>query len=209
MLDAHFEASRGDQITVPYGAGANVARDLSTGASAGISGATVCVETQTQGAGGGLEPVAVTRTDASGHFTYKLPAGPNRTVVLGYRHGRFQIVHTVRYYAHSRPTIRLTPRKVRTGGRIRITGRVPGPQAGGRVVVLQASAPHSRRWFTFNRATANEAGFLLQPLPLRCNHGNDHLPDPGGGPPAGRLPLRSRPQQAGAGKGRGQTVATV
>jgi hypothetical protein len=78
--------------------------------------------------------------------------------MVGYRHDRFEVARSVRYFAHAHPTLRLDRKRVKVGGRIHVTGRVPGPGAGGRVVVLQASAPGSSRWFTFNRATTNQRG---------------------------------------------------
>jgi hypothetical protein len=88
-----------------------------------------------------------------------VPPGPNRQVLLGYRHDSFQVARAVRYYAHIRPTIELSRGRVDTGATIRIAGKLPGGRrAGGRVVVLQASALHSNHWYTFLRATTNKAG---------------------------------------------------
>ncbi len=64
-----------------------------------IAGATICVQMQTEGSRRGLRPVATVMTDANGHFTYKVPPGPNRKVLLGYRHDSFQVARAIRYYA--------------------------------------------------------------------------------------------------------------
>jgi hypothetical protein len=158
ILSAQFAGSHGEEITVPYDHPAKVTGELADNAGDAISGATICVQAQTLGSRRGLKPVTTTTTDAHGHFTYKVPPGPNRRVLLGYRHDTFQVARSVRYYAHAKPTLHITPSKVGSGGRVRIGGRVPGPRAAGRVVVLQASALHSKRWFTFHRATANHHG---------------------------------------------------
>src|SRR5262249_32282570 len=125
-----------------------------------ISGATICVQAQTLESSDELAPIGTATTDAKGHFTYVVPPGPNRQILVGYRHNAFQVARSVRYYAHTKPTLKIRPRKAHAGGRIHLRGTVPGPNAGGRVVVLQASALHSKRWFTFHRATANPGGIF-------------------------------------------------
>lgn len=158
ILSAQFAATHTEEITVPYLHPARVVGELSDNAGDPIPGATICVEMHTQGTRHGLRPVATARTDAQGHFAYKVPPGPNRRVLLGYRHDSFQVGRAIRYYAHARPRIELSPSQVERGGEIRIRGKLPGRRAGGRVVVLQASALHSTRWFTFHRATTNPDG---------------------------------------------------
>jgi hypothetical protein len=158
ILTAQFTASRKGAITVPYASTATVGGELSNKAGDTISGATICVQTQMQGSRRGLRPVAVATTDANGRFTYKVPAGPNRKVLFGYRHDTFQVARALRYYAHARPTIRISPSTVRQGGEIRIRGKLPGPRSGGRVIDLQASALHSSRWYLFGQATTNRHG---------------------------------------------------
>lgn len=158
VIEAHFAESKGGAVTVPYGDMVKVKGALTSSAGDPIRGATICVQAQTQGSAIGPQPLATTRTDAQGHFAYKLPAGPNRRVLVGYRHDRREIARSVHYFAHARPTLRLNRRRVKAGGRIRISGRLPGPGAGGRVLVMQASALHSRHWYTFGRATTNRRG---------------------------------------------------
>ncbi len=158
VLSAQFTRSHGEEVTVPYDHAAKVAGELTSNAGDAISGATICVEIKTLGNRQGLTPVATATTDSQGHFIYKVPPGPNRRVLLGYRHDTFQVARSVRYYAHAKPTVRIAPDEVNPGERVRISGRVPRPKAAGRVVVLQASALHSPRWYTFHRATTNKHG---------------------------------------------------
>ena len=47
-----------------------------------------------------------------GHFTYQVPPGPNRQILLGYRHDAFQIARAIRYRAHVKPTLRLSRHRV-------------------------------------------------------------------------------------------------
>ena len=160
VISAQFAGTHSEQITVPYDHAAKVTGELADSAGDAIAGATICVQMQTQGSSQGLHPAATATTDAYGRFTYTVPPGPNRKVLLGYRHDTFQVARAIRYYARARPTIHLSPGRVKKGGEIRISGRVPGQGGGGRVVVLQASALHSARWFTFHHATTNPDGIF-------------------------------------------------
>lgn len=156
VISAQFVHTHKEEITVPYDHPATVGGEVADAAGDPIPGATVCVQLQTQGSRVGYRPKAAVTTDAHGHFAYKVPAGPNREVLMGYRHDTFQVAKSIRYYAHIKPTIRLSPGRVENGARIKIRGSLPGRRNDGRVVVLQASVPGSKRWFTFRRATTNK-----------------------------------------------------
>ena len=157
-LSARFQGSGEGQITVPYGSGAEIEGELKNGAGEPVSGATVCVQVQTQESSAPMETTATATTDASGHFAYQLPAGPDRQILLGYRHDSFQVSETITYHADALPQLRLHPNRLHSGGRVHILGSLPGPEAAGRVVVLQASALHGHRWLTFRRATTDQGG---------------------------------------------------
>ena len=157
-LSANFAKTNTETVTVGFGQGAEVKGQLADNAGDPISGATICVEAQTEGVPGEPAPVATATTDASGQFSYELPSGPNRRVLIGYRHDAFQVGRTITYAAHSKPTVELQPGRIHEGDSIKITGMLPGPASAGRVVVLQASALHGRRWLTFRKATTGPRG---------------------------------------------------
>lgn len=123
-----------------------------------VPGATICVKAQTLGTGEPPAPVAAVKTDAEGHFAYAVPAGPDREVMLGYRHDAFQFARDIRYYAHVVPSLEVDPPKLRNGRRVRLWGRLPQPDAARRVVILQANVVGSKRWITFRRATTDDQG---------------------------------------------------
>lgn len=158
VLTAQFARTHKEEVTVPFDTAAKVTGELADDAGDAISGATICVQIRTQGARSGLRPVGTATTDADGRFVYKVPPGPNRKVLVGYRHDSFQIARAIRYYAHAKPKLTLSRDRIRTGGEIRIRGSLPGRRAAGRVVVLQAGALGSDRWFTFRRATTDRDG---------------------------------------------------
>lgn len=158
VLSAQFSASRAETLSVPYGRGAEVSGQLANGAGDPISGATICVKAKTLGVEPKAQPVTAVKTDASGDFSYAVPPGPDREILVGYRHDASQVARAVRYYAQAGPTLIARPRHLRNGQRVRFGGRLPGPNGGGRVVILQAAIPGSRRWITFAKATTNDAG---------------------------------------------------
>jgi hypothetical protein len=157
-LSADFSQSNGETVTVGYGKGAIVAGELDTHAGDPVPGATLCVKVGTLGIDPELEPVGLVRTDAGGRFSYQLPAGPNREVLIGYRHDSDQVARRVRYYAHVKPTLVVKPRKLANGHRVRFDGQIPGPNGGGRVVIVQANVVGSKRWITFRKATTGQRG---------------------------------------------------
>lgn len=158
QLSAQFSSSNNDTTTVAYGNNATVVGRLLTNAGDPVPNATLCVKTQIFEVD--PQPVNTTSitTDGDGRYSYTVPAGPNREIRIGYRHDTTQVARDVRYYSHVQPTLVATPESVANGRAVQFTGRLPNPRNGGRVVVLQANPPKSRRWITFRRATANGDG---------------------------------------------------
>jgi hypothetical protein len=157
-LTAKFARNHDEEVTVPYNHGANIVGSLADASGNPVRGATICVEGQLLGVHRETVPIAVETTDAHGHFTYKLRAGPNRRVKVGYRHDSFQVNRLLRFEAHARPTMHLSPSLLGAGGVVHITGKIPGPKAGSRSVEIKASAPHSSRWYPAGAATTNRHG---------------------------------------------------
>jgi hypothetical protein len=158
LLSAQFARSEAETITVGYGKGAEVTGELHNNAGDEIPGATICIKSQTLGLQSRAEPVSAVKTDAQGHFSYEVSPGPNREIVVGYRHDAAQVARQVRFYAHARPSLHASPTKLENGSRVRLFGKVPGPAAARRVVVLQANVVGSKRWITFRRATSGAHG---------------------------------------------------
>jgi hypothetical protein len=157
-LSAQFSGSNAETETVGYGTPAEVTGLLHDRAGDPVSGATICVKAQTLGTGEAPAPVTAVKTDAAGRFAYAVPAGPDREVMLGYRHDSFQVAKDVRYYAHTSPTLLADPPQLRNGRRVKLRGQLPGPAAEGRVVILQANVTGSKRWITFRRAVTGPKG---------------------------------------------------
>jgi hypothetical protein len=157
-LSAQFARTEKETITVGYGKGAEVTGELHDSAGDPIAGATICVKSQTLGLQKEPLPVSTVTTDAAGHFAYLVPAGPDREILVGYRHDSAQVARDVRYYAHAAPSLHANPPKLRDGSRVALWGKLPRPSAGKRVVILQAGVVGSKRWITFRRASTDRHG---------------------------------------------------
>ncbi|MGB7589281.1 MAG: hypothetical protein WBM00_11290, partial [Solirubrobacterales bacterium] len=157
-LSARFADSGSDVTAVGGGSGAEIVGWLSNNAGDPFSGATLCVKSRVIGVDRSMNQIATIRTDQTGHYSYKLAPGPNREIMLGYRYDTNQVARFVRFYSHAQPALYATPRKVTNLKRVRFRGHLAGPANDGRVVVLQANPPHSKRWITFRRATTDFGG---------------------------------------------------
>jgi hypothetical protein len=158
QLSAQFSLTNAETQTVGFDKEAEVTGQLHNDAGEPVPGATLCVKATTLETGAPLTGVATVQTDATGQYTYKVPPGPNREFMIGYRHDTAQVAREVRYYAHTRPTLGAGPTKLRNGEKVKLRGALPQPAAAGRVVVLQANVPGSHRWITFRKATTGERG---------------------------------------------------
>jgi len=158
LLSAQFEGSNAETYTAAFGKGAEVSGSLATNAGDPVPGATLCVKAETIGVDERAATVDVLTTDARGRYRYAVPPGPNRRFVFGYRNDAKQIARDVRFYAHVKPTLKLSPSRIENGERVRLWGKLPGPRPARRVVVLQANTPGSKRWITFRRATSKADG---------------------------------------------------
>jgi hypothetical protein len=158
-LSAAFAGNHQEARTVGYGKGAEVTGELSDGAGDPISGATICVQSQTEGSTAAPVPTGTATTDAQGHFSYRIHPGANRRLLVGYRHDSFQVAKSVDVYTHTRPTIHISPGKVHNGDTIKISGKVPGGRiAAGRVVIVKAGSLGSRKMYPFGETTTNGKG---------------------------------------------------
>jgi hypothetical protein len=157
-LSAQIGGSGGEEVTVGYGSEAQVTGSLTDAGGQPVAGATICVKSATIGLEPTPQPVGTAKTDSGGQFTYQVPPGPDRELVLGYRHDSFQVGRSVRYLAHAKPTLAADRTKMRNGAQVKLYGSLPQPEAAARVVVLQANVVGSKRWITFRRAATGPKG---------------------------------------------------
>jgi hypothetical protein len=158
LLSAEFQGSHSDSYTAAPGKGAVIAGQLTTNADDPVAGATLCVKEATPGLDDAPRPVSALKTDANGDFSYEVKPGADRQVVIGYRHDSRQVARSVRFFARVRPSLKLSPGRLRNGQTVHMWGQLPGPSAARRVVVMQANVAGTKRWITFRKATSGGSG---------------------------------------------------
>ena len=158
LLSEQFASSNSETTTAPYGQGGEVVGRLADNAGDPVAGATLCVKLQTIGIQPSAEPAGAITTDSAGNYSYQLTPGPNRDVIIGFRHDSHQVAREARFYSHVEPTLAASAKRLRNGQRVRFLGHLPGPSEAGRVVVLQANIKGAKRWITFRKATTGERG---------------------------------------------------
>lgn len=158
QLTAQFKSSESDTVTVKFNGRAKVRGALTSGSGAPVAGATLCVKESVLNTFHRVRGEGAITTDANGHYSYEVKGGPNRELLIGYRHDAAQINDSLHYHAHARPEITASTQKIANGEKVRFFGRVPGPNAAERVIAIQASAPGSSRWLTFRKAITDKLG---------------------------------------------------
>jgi hypothetical protein len=99
--------------------------------------------------------------DAQGSFTYKVPAGPSRSLRFAYRGAAdplYQCSKPLNVNVRARVTLKASPRSIRSGSRVRFTGKLRGGYvpSNGKLVELQA---HERgRWRSIRTVRTNAKG---------------------------------------------------
>jgi hypothetical protein len=163
-LSAQFVRNDDDALTVRSRIPATIAGRLTDRGGAPVAGAALCIKEATLTPDQPIADAGVVRTDSAGRYRYTVAPGPNRTIEVGYRYNRHQLVRDVRYLARVIPTLKLSRDKVSNGDRIRLFGRLPGPSNEDRIVVLQARYPgKEQRWKTFQKARTDERGRFTAP----------------------------------------------
>jgi hypothetical protein len=125
-----------------------------------VGGATVCLYEQVDLPGDGRELVDTGKVRSDGSFALDVEPGPSRRFDVVYRYNN-AIVERERLYLDSivAPAFRVVgPTSLRNGQNVRFRGVLPGPNAEGRGISLQARA--GRKWRTFKQVKADSKGLF-------------------------------------------------
>jgi hypothetical protein len=97
--------------------------------------------------------------DATGKFTYKVPAGPSRSLRFAVQSGpAYSCSKALNVAVKARTTLKASPRTIRPGQRVRFSGKLKGGYVpkGGKLIELQA---HERgRWRSITTLRTNSKG---------------------------------------------------
>jgi hypothetical protein len=157
-LGARFARNRKQTIKIAAGKRALIRGRLTSASGGPVAGALVCAKTRVKRRGSGFQFSRAAITDSSGQFAIRLPRGPSREVIIGYRVGAVEIDRRLRLLARPHPRLRVRPHRLLNGQRITMRGRIPRPFPRHRIVVLQGRNPGERRWITFEKARTDASG---------------------------------------------------
>lgn len=158
------QAAGGIEAAFPRGRTTATARSdrpiVISGRVSGSPGSRVCILSRTAGGAEVLE--ALVPADGAGVFRHRLRRGPSRTLRIAHRHGNRLVATVLTLRVRARPRLKVGPRSRLGNGQVaRFRGKLPGPGAAGRVVVLQARV--GSRWQAFKSArTVTEGRFAAR-----------------------------------------------
>jgi hypothetical protein len=143
---------RGARATVPYGRSVLVSGRLTLTDGVALRSQPIAATSTTRRTGARERLLASVRTDASGRFSVRVPAGPSRDLTVAFA-GASGLVGRVRALSVRVPassTLRASTRHVSGAASVRFSGRLGTRGAsippGGKIVELQARA--GGRWST-------------------------------------------------------------
>lgn len=157
-LKARFTRSGKRFARVKFGRPTIVRGRLGDGNGNPIVGAQVCIQARVNLPNKSFKLLGTTATNADGSFVYKLKRGASRKIRVAYRDGAFQISRGLRLKVRAFSSIRVNRHRTRPYKRVRFSGRIPGPHATGRVVVLYGTVPGAKKRFLVSRAKTNALG---------------------------------------------------
>jgi 5-hydroxyisourate hydrolase-like protein (transthyretin family) len=138
---------------------APVIRGTVTSSGSPVAGATVCLYQTIDLPDAGRELVTQVTTQANGRFATRLDPGASRTIYLVYRYNTQKLTNQVELDSTVVPTLRLPKKRLLNGQPAFFLGQLPGPDADGRAVALQART--GRKWRTFKQLRTDANGKFM------------------------------------------------
>jgi 5-hydroxyisourate hydrolase-like protein (transthyretin family) len=129
---------------------------LRDGAGNPVGGATVCIYQTTDLPDASRELATTVTTQANGRFATRLDPGPSRSVDLVYRYNTRKLTDRVDLQSRVVPALGLPKKQVANGHSAVFRGDIPGPNAEGRAIALQARV--GRKWRTFKQLRTEADG---------------------------------------------------
>ncbi|MBN8870523.1 MAG: carboxypeptidase regulatory-like domain-containing protein [Solirubrobacterales bacterium] len=171
-LRARFAGSGKRFARLKFGTATIIRGRLGDGNGNPIVGAQVCVQVRTDAPNRRFKLLATTATNSDGHFSYKLKRGASRKIRVVYRDGSFQMSRSLRLKVKGTSTLRVSRHRTRPLKRVRFFGKIPGPHAAGRVVVVYGTVPGAKKRFLVRRAKTNAVGrwraaYSFTPVPAK------------------------------------------
>jgi 5-hydroxyisourate hydrolase-like protein (transthyretin family) len=158
--DLDAGADVGGQLRTRAGVTSNaqpvIRGSLKDGAGGPVAGATVCVYQTIDLPDASRELISSVTTQGNGRFATRLDAGPSRQLDLVYRYNDKVISGRVQLDSKVVPTLEIPKKSIENGDAALFRGQVPGPNADGRAVAMQARV--GRKWRTFKQLRTDSDG---------------------------------------------------
>ncbi|HKH41104.1 MAG TPA: carboxypeptidase-like regulatory domain-containing protein [Solirubrobacterales bacterium] len=129
---------------------------LRDGSGSPVAGATVCVYETIELPDASRELISTATTQGNGRFATRLEPGPSRRLDLVYRFNDRVLSGMVQFDSRVVPTLEIPKKSLENGDAARFRGRLPGPNADGRAVAMQARV--GRKWRTFKQLRTDADG---------------------------------------------------
>jgi hypothetical protein len=157
-LPTVFAGNHRARRTIPYGRRSVIVGRVTDSQGFGLPGEPICVEQRPRIPSAPYTMLGTTTTRADGGWSFKLPSGPSRRIRVNYG-GDPEVISTfLDLRVRARATLRLQAHRTRPGRPVFFSGRIPGPLAGKRVVLLRGTVPGARRKFLVRRARTDVFG---------------------------------------------------
>lgn len=138
----------------------SISGQLLDGAGRPIAGASLDVREQLQGSGA-ISLIGFAQTSANGTFAERIPPGPSRRILVGYRafssDGAYSAQAGVQEAVMAGVRLSVTPRNTSSQGSIVLAGEVSGPVPG-KGVVVELLVHYHGHWEPFRDPRANSRG---------------------------------------------------
>ena len=148
---------------VPYGSVRFAEGRLTDAGGKPIAGATLAIKSRVQRPGARYKPAGSVTTSNDGRFAYRIARGPSRTLRFEYKAYTLDpapvSTATISLGVKAGLKLRLKPRHVRNGERIRFLGRLKGgPARKGTRVTIDVIVPDARRRVPIGNVKADGKG---------------------------------------------------
>jgi hypothetical protein len=144
------------RATVTSNAQPVIRGSLRDGGGSPVVGATVCIYETVDLPDASRQLIRTATTQDNGRFATRMDAGPSRRVDLIYRFNDKVLGGRVQLDSRVVPTLVIPRKNLRNGDAARFKGSVPGPNADGRAVAMQARV--GRKWRTFKQLRTDSEG---------------------------------------------------
>ncbi len=157
-LKAAFAGDSETSRTAAYGRRVLIAGHVADAQGNAIAGASICIEERIGVFGLGYRLAGVATSNVDGDWFFKLHSGPSRSIRAVYSDGAASAATYLDLAVRAFAKLHLSRHRSPIGRLVYFSGRIPGPFAGGRIVLIRATVPGARRKYLVRRARTDAFG---------------------------------------------------